>query len=211
MNEKMYLHTINNLYSDYYIPKRQKAILESILKSGYVLSRRLQGNFSDVTNFAGLDYISLTNYEKRYISNKEESHYNSYYSYVKSGLSLCFPHESIEVIEPTIIGVCSRNRRGFEIMRELGMCDDERFTDLPDEVQVKDRIPLDKMNGILFPVDNYLNSKIFTKREKMIDNMKRELEEIRNMLAAYHCDVSIHDADTLVELTDSTISKLVLK
>ena len=96
-------------------------------------------------------------------------------------------------------------------MRELGMCEDERFTDLPDEVQVKDKIPLDKMNGILFPVDNYLNSKIFTKREKMIDNMKRELEEIRNMLAAYHCDVSIHDTDTLVELTDSTISKLVLK
>ena len=96
-------------------------------------------------------------------------------------------------------------------MRELGMCDDERFTDLPDEVQVKDRIPLDKMNGILFPVDNYLNSKIFTKREKMIDNMKRELEEIRNMLAAYHCDVSIHDTDTLVELTDTGISKLVLK
>lgn len=211
MDEKMYLHTINNMFSDYYIPKRQKEILESMLKNGAVLSRRLQGNLSDATNFSGLDYISLTDYEKRFISNKEESHYNSYYSYVKSGLSLCFPHESLEVIEPTIIGVCSENRRGFEIMRELGMCEDERFTDLPDEVQVKDRIPLDKMNGILFPVDNYLNSNIFVKKAKMIENMKSELETIRNMLAKYHYDVSLYDTDTLIELNDSGINKLVLK
>lgn len=211
MNEKMYLHTINNMYSDYYIAKRQKKILEQILKSGAILSRRLQGYTGDHTNFSGLDYISFADYEKRYVSNKEESHYNSYYSYVKSGLSLCFPHDSLEVIEPTIIGVCSKNRRGYELMRELGMCEDERFTDLPDEVQVKDKVSLDKMNGILFPVDNFLVSKAFTRREKMIQNMRQELEAIKNMLDKYGYPVGIYDSSTLVELNDEGINKLVLK
>ena len=211
MNDKIYLHTINNMFSDYYIPKRQKAVLESILKSGEVLSRRLQGNNSEITNFSGLDYISLSDYEKRYVSNKEESHYNSYYAYVKCGLSLCFPHDKLKVIEPTIIGVCSKNRRDYEIMRDLGMCEDERFTDLPDEVQVKDRISLDIMNGILFPVDNFLNSKILVKRSKMIELMKTEVETIKNMLDHYGYNVDLYDTDSLTPINEESIKSLVLK
>lgn len=207
MNEKIYLHTINNLYSDYYNPKRQKATLESILKSREVLSRRLQGNFSDFTNFAGLDYISLSDYEKRFVSNKEESHYNSYYSYVLKGLSLAFPHDSIKVIEPTIIGVCSRNRRDFEIMRNLGLIEDERFTDLPDEVQVKDRLSLENMNGLLFPVDNYLVHKVFTKKSKMIELMKQELSDIKHMLEDYGYNIDIYDASTLQLLDEEGIER----
>ena len=211
MNEKMYLHTINNLYSDYYNAKRQKEVLERILKSGAILSRRLQGDTNGITNFAGLDYISLTDYEKRFISNKEESHYNSFYAYTKAGLSLCFPHESLDVIEPTIIGICSNNRRGFEIMHELGLCEDERFSDLPDEVQVKDRISLDKMHGMLFPVDNFLVSKVFVKRSKMIEAMKKEIETIRNMLNHYGYNVDLYDTSTLTPLNDESIKELTLK
>ena len=72
MNEHIYLHTINNGYNNYYVSKKQKEVLESILKSKKILSKRMQGfNEKNTTiNFAGLDYISLSDYEKRFISNK---------------------------------------------------------------------------------------------------------------------------------------------
>ena len=96
-------------------------------------------------------------------------------------------------------------------MHELGLCEDERFSDLPDEVQVKDRISLDKMHGMLFPVDNFLVSKVFVKRSKMIEAMKIELETIRNMLNHYGYNVDLYDTSTLTPLNDETIKELTLK
>ena len=211
MNEKIYLHTINNDTSDYYKPKKQKEVLTSILKAGEVLSRRKQGDLRDNTNFCGLDYISLINYEKRFVSNKQREHYNAYYAYARSGLSLTFPQDKVDVIEPTIIGICSDNYNGYLTMRELGMSEDERFTDLPDEVQVKDRVSLEYMNGILFPTDNFLVSRVFVTRRKMIELLKKELNEIKELTARYGYDISIYDVDTLKELNEEEIYKLSLK
>ena len=213
MNDKIYLHTISNGTSDYYKPKRQKFILESILKDGYVLSRRKQG-YKDgeiLTNFAGMDYISLSDYEKRFISNKEKSHYNSFYAYVRNGLSLSFPQESIKVIEPTIIGVCTNNRDDYYYMRELGLSKTERFTDLPDEVQVKDKLSLETLNGITFPTQEYMYSRLFTGRKKMIALMKEELECIKELLDKYNYNVDIYDVDTLEKITDDNIESLALR
>ena len=201
----------NNSYSDYYKSQRQKLILEYILRCGEVRSRRLQGNLDTNTNFCGLDYISLIDYEKRFVSNKEREHYNSYYSYARNGLSITFPQDKIKVIEPTIIGICSDNRRGYETMKYLGMCEDERFTDLPDEVQVKDRISLEHMNGILFPTENFLVSRLFIKRKKMIELLKKELDIIKELTIKYGYNVDIYDVETLMPLNEEEIYKLSLK
>lgn len=211
MDERIYIHTINNKYSDYYKPERQKTYLEDDLKHGELRSRRLRGDLRDNTNFSGLDYISLSDYELRFSSNEGRRHYNSFYGYASSGISLAFPKDKIEVIKPTIISICSDNRRGFEAMRTLGMCEDERFSDLPDEVQVKNRLSLEHMNGILFPTENFLVSKVFTKRIKMIELLKKEIEEIRELLIKYGYDVNLYDVDTLNELNEEEIYKLSLK
>ncbi len=211
MNERIYLHTINNGYNNYYVSKKQKEVLESILKSRKILSKRMQGyNEKNTTiNFAGLDYISLSDYEKRFISNKEEAYYNCYYGYSRRGISFSFPHDSLEVIEPTIIGVCSKRYNDFLLMEKLGL-DENRYSDLPDEVQVKDSIPLEKMNGIIFPTREFMCSKVFAKKNKMIVLLKQELEEIKNMLSEYNYETRMYDIDTLEEIDkiDDYILKL---
>ncbi len=213
MNDKIYLHTINNGYSDFYKPKRQKYVLESILKSGKVLSRRKQG-YKDGeinTNFAGMDYISLSDYEKRFVCNKEKNYYNSYYAYVRRGLSLSFPQESLKVIEPTIIGICNKNSMGFVYMRELGLCETERFTDLPDEVQAKDEISLDSLNGITFPTREYMCSRLFTGKKKMLELMREEIDSIKELLDKYNYNVDVYDIDTLELINRDNMESLALR
>ena len=209
MNEKIFLHTINNDMSDFYRPKKQKETLEKILSSGKILSRRNLGYPEEsFTNFSGMDYISLSDYEKRFVSNKGARHYNSYYAYVRQGLSISFPQESLKVIEPTIIAISSRDSNGYRRMYELGLREDERFTDLPDEVQVRDSIDVSKSNGIIFPTKEFMYSRPLTTRRKMIELMKVELDTIRTMLDKYNYDLSIYDVDTLEELNDDNILTL---
>ena len=213
MNEKIYLHTINNGFSDYYIPKKQREVLENILKSDKILSKRMQGlnENNTILNFCGLDYISLSDYEKRFVSNREKYHYNGYYAYVRNGLSLTFPQDKIDVIEPIIIGVCTKTSRDFEYMSLLGMDKENRYTDLPDEVQVKDSLSLDNLNGILFPTENFMHSKILTKKSKMLKLLKEELIILRDILDKYEKDVLIYDVDTLEELNSENAEDFALK
>lgn len=212
MNEKIYLHTINNGMSDFYKSRKQLDTLDSILKSGKVLSRRLQGYpENSYTNFSGMDYISLTDYEKRFVCNKEKEFYNSFYAYVRRGLSLAFPQESIKVIEPTILPILSKNIRDFEYMRLYGLDKTERFTDLPDEVQVKDKLTLKDLNGVLFPCDNYMHSKLFTRKEKMIKLLLEEVKIVKEILEKYNKEVNIYDVDSLLEVNEDNIENIVLK
>ena len=212
MNEKIYLHTINNGYKDYYDAKKQRSVLEEILKSDAILSRRNQGLTDESnTNFSGLDYISLSDYEKRFVCNKEKEFYNSFYAYVRRGLSLAFPQESIKVIEPTILPILSKNIRDFEYMRLYGLDKTERFTDLPDEVQVKDKLTLKDLNGVLFPCDNYMHSKLFTRKEKMIKLLLEEVKIVKEILEKYNKEVNIYDVDSLLEVNEDNIENIVLK
>ena len=93
-------------------------------------------------------------------------------------------------------------------MYELGLREDERFTDLPDEVQVRDSIDVSKSNGIIFPTKEFMYSRPLTTRRKMIELMKVELDTIRTMLDKYNYDLSIYDVDTLEELNDDNILTL---
>ena len=212
MNEKIYLHTINNGYKDYYDSKKQRSVLEAILKSDAILSRRNQGLTDESNiNFSGLDYISLSDYEKRFVCNKEKEFYNTFYAYARRGLSLAFPQESIKAIEPTILPILSNNIRDFEYMRLYGLDKTERFTDLPDEVQVKDKLTLKDLNGVLFPCDNYMHSKLFTRKEKMIKLLLEEVKIVKEILEKYNKEVNIYDVDSLLEVNENNIENIVLR
>ena len=93
MNEKVYMHSIKH-----YKMNDQINAFISIFNDGYVLSKRNQGKtFSD--NFSGLDYISLCDYEKRNMYPQDNKYYNSYYSYIRHGISLAFPKDKSFIIQ----------------------------------------------------------------------------------------------------------------
>lgn len=136
-----YAHTISK-YDNFMLSDLEN--LENILKSGYLLSRRKLGlNKSDAL-FNGMDYISLTD-----LSKKDNGH-SSYMMYTKKGLSLLF-NKDIDVVTPKIIYLDSRHVDIGKKMHNLGLRG--RFSDLSDEVQVKDRLSLEYLKGLTLSLD----------------------------------------------------------
>lgn len=190
MDEKVYLHTIFNYRR--YDTKKTLVILEKMLKSNAVLSRKKQG-LEGSANFCGEDYISLSDYEKR--EQYKDGFYNSYYQFVRFYTSIIFPKDKIEVVEPYILEEkISDYSSSISYMMELGESKDERYTDLDDEVQAKDEISLDNMSGIIIPSYEIMN---FWKNDsKNMDMIKKELEIYRELLKKYNKEVSIYDSIT---------------
>ena len=209
MNEHVYMHGVGN-YPTYnkYSPDNQRKILEKIFDSGALLSMRKQGRPSN-NGFSGLDYVSLCDYEKRKEYNKKRF-YNTYYSYIINSLALAFDKEQIKVIHPYIVRICSYSLEGYERMKQYGE-EEDRYSDLPDEVQVRDQVSLDSMCGITFPTQLFIDQYFFKKKIIKLDNLKREIEEIRKLIDKYGYNVNIYDIHTLQELNDENMERLVLK
>ena len=133
--------------------------LEDVLKSGYILSRRKLKLSEGDALFNGMDFISLCD-----LMAKRER-YSAYNLYTKKGISLLFDHD-IEVIKPTLI---SPPKNDFFIacdyMHKLGK-GKVRYSDLPDEVQVKDELSLAYLRALSLSLkeiqrvhrDNYIES-----------------------------------------------------
>ena len=205
MEKEIYLHGIcatSSLYDD----KPTKKILKQILKDNALLSARLQNKLNNSILFNGLDYISLCDYEKRF--EKIGNEYNAYEAYIRYSLSLIFPKEKLDVIIPQIVIIKSTGSY-YQQMKEYGLSTDERYTDMPDEVQVKDRISLDLMSGITLPLSKmqyfYLNE------ERTVNMVLREIDKIRNLLYKYHHLVPIYDIDTFEKLDNPETTKKLVK
>ena len=197
MNEKIYLHTINNGCRSIYTSKKQLEVFKQILESGELRSLRLQGKEMHPT-FSGLDYISLSDYEKRDICNKEQAGYNTFNGYARDGISFAFPHENLDVIEP-------------ELMTKLGLSEEGRYSDLPDEVQVKDRVSLDKMSGITFPVESYLDTVFFRRKKVKLELIKQEINIIKELLDKYNYnDINLYNIDDLQEINDDYLEERIM-
>ena len=208
MNEDICLHAINAYYEIYY-QKLNLKVLESILKSNALLSRRLQGLESS-TGFNGMDYISLCNYRKRNIHPFNHPEYTSYDGYIKESISLMFPKDKLSIINPFILEPIKKNKKGYNRMANLGLNEYIRYSDLPDEVQVKDEISLDLMCGLTLPMRKLDN--IFFSIDKNTQKIMKQLNEIKSLLMLYNHLVPIYDIDTMTELTSETeIKKLVKK
>lgn len=119
-------------------------VLEEIFKSGYILSRREQrkrgnkkiGNSILTACFNGMDYISLCD-----LSIPHES-FSAYKMYIKRGLSLLLDKD-IEVIKPNIVSIQEATFFNTAIF-----CGETRFSNLPDEVQVKGSISLEHLKAM---------------------------------------------------------------
>lgn len=205
MNNQIYLHGIY-AKSEIYNSKMTLKILKEILEADALLSARLQKMDSYPTYFNGMDYISLCDYEKRNILSSDG--FNSYEEYIRYSLALIFPKNKLKVIVPKIINI-EYNKDYFRKMQILGMSDDERFSDLPDEVQVKDRVSLDYLIGMFLPICRFYT--FFLTESKMTDNILQEIEKIKKLLNEYNRDVPIYDTDTCESLENIENVKLLVK
>jgi hypothetical protein len=210
MEKDIYLRGIGYLPPYYYYdPKDQDKLLESIFKEGSILSRRKLGKQSN-NGFGGVDYICLCDYELKDVFNEGRKRYNSYYQYICNSLSIAFKKGSIDVIKPTIIDNCTLSLDGYRCMKYLGE-QLERYSDLPDEVQVKDEIPLDKMTGITFPTKTFIDLYSIRRKTKRLELLKEEINKLNELIYKYGYDVKVYDVETLNEMTEDNIERLVLK
>lgn len=217
MNENIYMHGIgnsSNIDSNLdYNPKGQRSSFYSILDSGELKSRRKLGSKTSY-GFNGLDYISLCDYSKKDIYNTgSNKKYNAYSTYISGSISICFDKDKIEdkIIVPTIVDVCTNNLSGFAYMQKLGLSNDERYSDYPDEVQVKDSLSLDNMCQITFPTHSFLDFYFYHSKSTRIKKLIAEIYELQSIISYLGYDVPIYDLYTKRELNGENIEKLLLK
>jgi len=214
--EKVYLHAINT--GKEYNSLTTIKIFSEILKSNYLLSLKLQ-NKETKGGFNGEDYISLCDYQKRNIINSEPppylleeiypDGYNSYNCYIRRSLSLAFDKNLLEVTIPQIVPISIKTKEGYNNMKVLGEHKENRYSDMPDEVQVKDYISLDKMVYLTFPLHQLLQNYII--ESQTIKTALKHINTINNLLFKYGYDIPIYDIDTLETLEDEPSIQKVLK
>lgn len=209
MNDKIYIHGITSQNYKQYNSLYLRKVLKQILKSDAILSTKLQKKPS-TQGFNGSNYISLCDYEKRFLYPEEHEDYNSYELYIRYSIGLVFPKEVLEVITPTIIDRISYDKYGYQKMTELGESTKERYSDMPDEVQVKDKIPLELLSCITLPIhsmDNPIYSESFS-----INKVIYEINKIKQLTKQYEYDVPIYDIDTFENLNNKrNVKKLIRK
>ena len=209
MDENICLHAIyakNELCNGPTFERNTLCTLEKILKSKALLSRRLQKN-NDFTYFNGLDYISLCDYSKR--NEKYLDQINSYEGYIKHSLSMAFPKEKLDIIVPEMIEVFSEGNYYLN-MRTIGLTSKQRYSDMADEVQVKDSISLELMIGITLPIDKMINKNFDT--DKNITQILKQIENIIIMLEKYNYNVPLYDINTFLPLNnESNVKELIRK
>lgn len=192
MRQDIYLHSLHGGINGY-SSEATLELLEKILKSGAVLSTNLSGVPCN-NNFSGTDYISLCDYEKKHLGKGLRKKYNGFYQYAVYDPSIMFPKDQVEVIEPIILKKMIVYYSNYvSYMRELGLCE-ERYTDLEDEVQVRDRIDIDKMCGMTFPTYEFLN--IFRSVESDSKIVYDEILKYRELLNKYGISVPFYDVNS---------------
>ena len=158
--------------------------LEKILNSGYLLSRMMQrklGNRGLSTSiitavFNGINYISLCDLKMNH-----DGH-SAYDMYIKRGLSLLLDRD-IPVVKPTLIDQSDYTYYNMKVF--LGK---ECYTNLIDEVQVKDKISLEHLKGMCLSLSVF---KSFYNEEYISDYIKY----LGILLNKYNYDVPIYNLD----------------
>lgn len=180
--ENYYAHTIkitNFKIQDLYI-------IDSILKSGFILSRRkikelgvkAYSKNMDTILYNGLDYISLCDL------NKNHNGYSAYNMYTRQGLSLLIDHD-INVITPEFI---DKNSYDYYNIDDFDVVN-HRFSDMRDEVQVKDSISLEHLRGICLATSTFLVSN----NREYLDYYLKYLQAI---IDNYGYNIPIYNLDT---------------
>lgn len=211
----------DNLYhaisveEEYYDQDKTLVVLEHILKDQHLLSRRLQKDLDpEKGGFSGFDYISLYDNSLRgakpYANNKFYEGYDSYHCYIANSLSLGFKRNNIAIIKPTLIRPVIFDWGSLEEMRYLGRYAEERYTDMPDEVQVKDKISLKNLTCLTLPVHLMVrgeNGTIFDE-----NGISDCLNKTKKLLEKYGYSIPIYDLYSRTKLdSEEKITKVYQK
>ena len=158
--------------------------LEKILKSGHLLSRMKQRKLGDrslntsiiTAAFNGINYISLCD-----LKMSHEGH-SAYDMYIKRGLSLLIDRD-IPVIKPILIDENDYTYYNMKVF--LGKA---CYSNLVDEVQVKDKISLEHLKGMCLSLSVF---KSFYDEDYINDYIKY----LNILLNKYNYDVPIYNLD----------------
>ncbi len=208
--KKIYLHGIYTNY-DYFDSERSLVILEKILESKYILSRKKRGDINKSTGgYNGINYISLCNYllrKRTYHNNNSYKGYNSYSCFCKKSISLVLSKEKLKTVKPIILPPSILDYNGMVEMNRLGNDNRHRFSDMPDEVQVKNEISLNSLVAFSLPI----NHMIFSESAMNYSNIKSFLEELRKILKEFNYEKPVYDITTWMPLNDEKDLSLVIK
>ena len=185
--------------------------LEKIVSSGYISSRaKLGDNKSGGWN--GIHYISLCDYSKRnnkpYNNDERFINYTSYEDYIKESLSLLIPKKNTKIVVPELVEPIEYERLGEMFI--LGNHPTKRFSDYPDEVQVKNKINLKRIEGITIPINRLIDEKcdyVYSNEQIL-----KFLNEIKQILITHKLERPIYDLITQVELNnENDLNKVYTK
>lgn len=212
MDNKIYLHGISTQSSSFDFEKSLEKLRE-ILRSEFLLSRRNLGLSEAQAGFNGLDYISLCDYEKRTLENGSRDMYNAYYAYIYNNLALAFPKNRFDVITPKYIDhALAGSKFGRYVMKKCGNSK-KRYSDYPDEVQVRDKIDLDFLCGITYPaLTHYSHLRKSLSREKTIELMLEEIEALTQLIYDYdYGNIYVYEPNSLSLIDDNMSLRRVLR
>ena len=229
-----YLHAIDCQNDNPFDGNHSIEVLKEILDSGELKSKRLRGiTDKSYGGWNGLDYISLCDFRRRnnkpYDNDQFLIGYNSYETYIKQSLSFLLKKNGINAIKPELVEPIIFDWESHYTMYKLGNSTEGRYSDLPDEVQVKDRISFDRIKGMTVPIEYMVTEhipKIKPVNYKYIRpyNTKELIEylnRVKDLLNQYELSSELYDVetqklldneDTIAELVDSALTrKKVLK
>jgi hypothetical protein len=210
-----YLHAIHNNGSTFNGEKSLK-VLESILKDGQLKSLRLRG-ITDEKNggWNGLDYISLCDFECTTNVPRDNaailSEYNAYKTYIINSISFIISKEGINAIKPIIVPPIIFDYNLMYEMTYLGNSKKSRYSDLFDEVHVKNQISLNHVIGMAIPIAYMINetprSSIYMKKKEHRFFERKDLIEflnqIKELLKTYSIPSNLYDIDTQMDINIS--------
>ena len=185
-----YSHTIRITNFDFIDMEK----VEDIISSGYIYSRRNLKEILGMNNkdtceemalFNGMDYVSLCDLSKRH------EYYSAYYMYVYRGLSFLFS-KNIDVIIPTIVNTNVNDMSFGYKAHEYGK-EKRRYSDLYDEVQVRDKISLDYLIGMSLSLRRM---RIFHDKKYLLEY----LNGLKEILVKYNINIPIYNLDTEKEV-----------
>ena len=181
---KFYYHGVEDLLT-----------MLKIIDCGYIKSKKLLG-YGKENDFNGLDYISLCKKEADFMY--EDGKLNSYDNYIKN--SFCFIiSDKIDAKRCIYIDISKCNT---EQMKRISNNQNERYSDMFDEWQVKDRISINDVVGIGLPL-NYIYKMKYTSRS--LDYQLERLYLIANML---NLDIVNTDEENFIDKYENSKSNI---
>ena len=155
--------------------------IEKILNDGAILSRSKQEKnylYNWYIGYNGNDYISVCEHRDNFDG-------NSYNNFIRNNVSFELDLSNLDICE-TIMTSIPYNKLNYSNTTGLN-----RFSDMDDEIQVKDEIQLSKVLAITFPTNMIIESGI-----KDTKTILKYLEKLKLLMSKYQYDFPIYDIDS---------------